>query len=97
MYEFISMCEEHGMAITKGGSDDGAYEAIRVSSSTEPCVLALKEVSSSTIKNTITALQEEGRIDTYKLSQTGPKKWLGTKIGVMSQGIYEARTARENH
>ena len=85
------------MAITKGGSDDGAYEAIRVSSSTEPCVLALKEVSSSTIKNTITALQEEGRIDTYKLSQTGPKKWLGTKIGVMSQGIYEARTARENH
>ena len=97
MYEFISMCEEHGMAITKGGSDDGAYEAIRVSSSTEPCVLALKEVSSSTIKNTITTLQEEGRIDVYRLSQGGVKKWLGTMNGVMSQGIYEARTARENH
>jgi len=97
MYEFISMCEEHGMAVTKGGSDDGAYEAIRVSSSSEPCVLALKEVSSSTIKNTITTLQEEGRIDVYRLSQGGVKKWLGTINGVMSQGIYEARTARENH
>jgi len=97
MYEFISMCEEHGMAVTKGGSDDGAYEAIRVSSSSEPCVLALKEVSSSTIKNTITTLQEEGRIDVYRLSQGGVKKWLGTMNGVMSQGIYEARTARENH
>jgi len=97
MYQFIAMCEENGMAVTKGGGDDGAFEELRISSSTEPFVLELKEVGDTTIKNTITMLLNMDRIKTYKFTQTGPKKWLGTKDGPMSQGIYEARTARENH
>lgn len=97
MYQFIAMCEENGMAVTKGGGDDGAFEELRISSSSEPFVLELKEVGDTTIKNTITMLLNMNRIKTYKFTQTGPKKWLGTKDGPMSQGIYEARTARENH
>jgi hypothetical protein len=96
MYQFIAMCEENGMAVTKGGGDDGAFEELRISSSTEPFILELKEVGASTIKNTITMLLNKGRIKTYKFTQTGKKAWLGTKDGPMSQGIYEARTAREN-
>jgi hypothetical protein len=96
MYQFIAMCEENGMAVTKGGGDDGAFEELRISSSSEPFVLELKEVSSSTIKNTITTLLNKNRIKTYQFTQTGKKAWLGTKDGLMSQGIYQARTAREN-
>jgi len=96
MQDFIAMMEREGNAITKGGAGDGAFDAIATSASGEPCVIALKEARETTIKNTITALQEAGRVDTYRLTQGGTKKWLGVTGGMLSTGEYEARTAREN-
>jgi len=96
MFDFLAMMEADGNAVTKGGANDGAHEAIRTSSSGEPCVIALKHIGESTVKNTITALQEAGRVDTYRLTQSGVSKWLGVTGGPLSRGEYEARTAREN-
>jgi len=96
MQDFIAMMEREGNAITKGGAGDGAFDAIATSASGEPCVIALKEARETTIKNTITALQEAGRVNTYRLTQGGTKKWLGVTGGMLSTGEYEARTAREN-
>ena len=96
MFDFLAMMENDGNAVTKGGANDGAHEAIRTSSSGEPCVIALKHIGASTVKNTITALQEAGRVDTYRLTQSGVNKWLGVTGGPLSRGEYEARTAREN-
>jgi len=96
MFDFLSMMENNGNAVTRGGANDGAFEAIRTSSSGEPCVIALKVCGESTVKNTITALQEAGRVDTYRLTQSGASKWLGVAGGPLSRGEYEARTAREN-
>ena len=96
MFDFLSMMENDGNAVTKGGANDGAHEAIRTSSSGEPCVISLKVCGQSTVKNTITALQEAGRVDTYRLTQSGTNKWLGVTGGPLSRGEYEARTAREN-
>ena len=96
MFDFLAMMEADGNAVTKGGANDGAHEAIETSSSGEPCVIALKPFGESTVKNTITALQEAGRVDTYRLTQSGASKWLGVTGGPLSRGEYEARTAREN-
>ena len=96
MFDFLSMMENDGNAVTKGGANDGAHEAIRTSSSGEPCVISLKVCGPSTIRNTITALQEAGRVDTHRLTQSGTNKWLGVTGGPLSRGEYEARTAREN-
>ena len=96
MQDFIAMMEREGNAITKGGAGDGAFDAIATSASGEPCVIALKEARETTIKNTITSLQEAGRVNTYRLTQGGTKKWLGVTGGMLSTGEYEARTAREN-
>ena len=96
MFDFLAMMENDGNAVTKGGANDGAHDAITTSSSGEPCVIALKHFSDSTVKNTITALQEAGRVDTYRLTQSGANKWLGVTGGPLSRGEYEARTAREN-
>ena len=96
MFDFVAMMENDGNAVTKGGANDGALEAIRTSSSGEPCVIALKVCGETTVKNTITALQEAGRVDTYRLTQSGTNKWLGVTGGPLSRGEYEARTAREN-
>ena len=96
MFDFVAMMENDGSAVTKGGANDGAHEAIRTSSSGEPCVISLKVCGETTVKNTITALQEAGRVDTYRLTQSGTNKWLGVTGGPLSRGEYEARTAREN-
>ena len=96
MFDFLAMMENDGNAVTKGGANDGAHEAIRTSSSGEPCVIALKVYAETTVKNTITALQEAGRVDTHRLTQSGASKWLGVTGGPLSRGEYEARTAREN-
>ena len=96
MFDFLAMMENDGNAVTKGGANDGAHEAIRTSSSGEPCVISLKVCGPSTIRNTITALQEAGRVDTHRLTQSGTNKWLGVTGGPLSRGEYEARTAREN-
>ena len=96
MYQFIELCEQNGHAVTKGGKDDGVFESIRVATLREPCVIGLKGIGESTIKGAVTQLQETGRIDVYRLTQGGAKKWLGTMDGAMANGTYEARTAREN-
>ena len=64
----------------------------------EPFVIALQNESlgRTTIKNTVTALEQAGRISGYKFTALGPNKWLGTMNGPMANEVYEARTARGN-
>ncbi len=96
MFDFIQMQEAEGQAVTKSGRHNGAYNIIQTSSSGEPCVIALKTCGESTIKSTIGTLQQDGRVKAYSLTQTGSVQWLGVSGGALDQGIYEARTGRDN-
>ena len=48
------------------------------------------------IDGLVRELIQEGRIAKYSFSTSGGRKWLGTTVGVMSRGEYEATTARDN-
>ena len=96
MQDFIAMMEREGSAVTKAGANDGAFVTLETSASGEPCVIALKGIGLSTVKDTITALQEADRVGSYRLTQSGAKQWLGVTGGSLSTGEYEARTARDN-
>jgi hypothetical protein len=96
VYEFIRIRELEGKAVTKGGATDGIFESARTAEPTEPCVIAMQSLSESTVKQIVTKLQNMGRVDTYRQSPQGAKKWLGVSGGPLDSGIYQARTGREN-
>jgi hypothetical protein len=98
IYQLIEMCERNGEALTKDGKYDGVFERLRTMQAIEPFVIALKNESlgRTTIKNTVTALETEGRILGYKFTALGPNKWLGTMTGPMANKTYVAITARDN-
>ena len=96
MYQFIEMCELNGEALTKGGKYDGVFERLKSTESVEPFVIALKGFEQTTLKNTVTALEQAGRVKAYKFTPTGEKKVLGTMDGPMSEKKYKATTARDN-
>ena len=96
MYQFIEWCEFNGEALTKDGKYDGVFARLETTPSQEPFVIALKAFQSTTLKNTVTALEQAGRVKGYKFSTSGEKKWLGTMDGAMANKVYEARTARDN-
>jgi len=64
----------------------------------EPFVIDLQKEDngSTTIKNTIKALEQDGRVKAYKFTELGPTSWLGTVTGPMANGTYKATTARDN-
>ena len=96
VYEFIRLRELEGKAVTKGGATDGIFESARTAEPTEPCIIAMQSLSESTVKQIVTKLQNMGRVDTYRQSPQGAKKWLGVSGGPLDTGVYQARTGREN-
>ena len=45
----------------------------------------LKTIGKTTLKNTVQDLQNFGRVDTFKTTRNGPKKWLGVIGGRLNQ------------
>ena len=98
LYHLIDMCERNGEALTKDGKYDGVCARLETMQPIEPFVIDLQKEDnlSTTIKNTVTALEQAGRVTSYKFTELGPTSWLGTVTGPMANGTYKARTARDN-
>jgi hypothetical protein len=92
MFMWISDCEANGRALCQRGGADSIIE--RLSDSETPTMLS--GLGQSTIDRIVQSLISERRIEKYSFSTSGGRKWLGTTNGLMSQGLYEARTARDN-
>jgi hypothetical protein len=92
LFQWIRNCEDHGRALCQRGGADGVLE--RLSDSDAPALL--NGLSQSSLDRIVRELIQERRIEKYSFSTTGGRKWLGTTDGLMSQGLYEARTARDN-
>ena len=98
LYHLIDMCERNGEALTKDGKYNGVRARLETMQPIEPFVIDLQKEDnqSTTIKNTIKALEQAGRVKSYKFTELGPTSWLGTVTGPMSNGTYVATTARDN-
>lgn len=98
LYHLIDMCERNGEALTKDGKYNGVRARLETMQPIEPFVIDLQKEDngSTTIKNTIKALEQDGRVKAYKFTELGPTSWLGTVTGPMANGTYKATTARDN-
>ena len=92
MFRWIQDCEANGRALCQRGGADGIIE--RLTDSDAPSVL--QNISQYVADQIVRDLIAERRIEKYSFTTTGGRKWLGTTIGVMSRGEYEAVTARDN-
>jgi hypothetical protein len=92
LFQWIRNCEDHGRALSQKSGADGIIE--RLSDSDAPALL--QGLSQTSMDRIVRELIQERRIEKYSFSTTGGRKWLGTTDGLMSQGLYEARTARDN-
>jgi 5S rRNA maturation endonuclease (ribonuclease M5) len=88
LVDYVRMREDMGRAVTASGSD-GIFEALRVDSSGEPCVIFLKNDGESTLRSAIQKACELGQIRKYALGGSRTEKWLGTLDGSMSIGDYQ--------
>jgi len=84
-FNFIRDREERGIPVTKGGLIDGIFEAVKAAPVDDINAANLKTVGETTIKNTVTKLQNEGRVDTFKTTRNGNRKWLGVIGGRLNQ------------
>ncbi len=98
LYHLIDMCERNGEALTKDGKYNGVRARLETMQPIEPFVIDLQKEDnqSTTIKNTIKALEQAGRVKSYKFTELGPTSWLGTVTGPMANGTYKGTTARDN-
>ena len=98
LYHLIDMCERNGEALTKEGKYNGVRARLETMQPIEPFVIDLQKEDNhnTTIKNTITALEQAGRVKSYKFTELGPTSWLGTVTGPMANGTYKGITARDN-
>ncbi len=98
LYHLIDMCERNGEALTKDGKYNGVRARLETMQPIEPFVIDLQKEDnqSTTIKNTIKALEQAGRVKSYKFTELGPTSWLGTVTGPMANGTYKGITARDN-
>ncbi len=85
LFNFIRDRELAGIPITKGGAHDGIFEAIRTAPNDDINAGNLRNIGESTIKKAVTLLQNDGRIDQFKRSRSGPRKWLGVVGGQLNQ------------
>ena len=92
MFRWIQDCEANGRALCQRGGADSIIE--RLTDSDAPAIL--QNISQYVADQIVRELLSERRIDKYSFTTTGGRKWLGTTIGVMSRGEYEAVTARDN-
>ena len=94
--QYVRMREAQGLAVTIDGTHDGVWNTAMGLDPTEPCIIAIQSVKTTTIKNTITMAMQQGRIDKYRLTPSGPLKYLGVSNGPLSNGTYEPVTGRDN-
>ena len=94
--QYVRMREAQGLAVTIDGTHDGVWNTAMGLEPTEPCIIAIQSVKTTTIKNTITMAMQQGRIDKYRLTPSGPLKYLGVSNGPLSNGTYEPVTGRDN-
>lgn len=92
MFKWIQDCEANGRALCQRGGADSIIE--RLTDSDAPAIL--QNISQYVADQIVRELLSERRIEKYSFTTTGGRKWLGTTIGVMSRGEYEAVTARDN-
>ena len=94
--QYIRMREEQGLAVTIEGIHDGVWNTANGLEPNEPCIIAIQSVKPTTIKNTITTAMQQGLIEKYRLTPSGPLKYLGVPNGPLSNGTYEPVTGRDN-
>jgi 5S rRNA maturation endonuclease (ribonuclease M5) len=94
--QYIRMREEQGLAVTIEGTHDGVWNTANGLEPTEPCIIAIQDVKPTTIKNTITKAMQQGLVDKFRLTPSGPLKYLGVSNGPLSNGTYEPVTGRDN-
>jgi hypothetical protein len=92
MFTWVRDCETNGRALCQRGGADSILD--RLTDSDAPTML--QGLSQHQIDRIVRELIQERRIEKYSFTTTGGRKWLGTTNGLMSQGLYEARTARDN-
>lgn len=85
VFNFIREREERGIPVTKGGQHDGIYEAVRTAPVEDINAANIVRFGESTIKDTVTKLQNDGRIDQFKRTRNGPRKWLGVVGGILNR------------
>jgi 5S rRNA maturation endonuclease (ribonuclease M5) len=93
---YIRMREEQGLAVTIEGTHDGVWNTANGLEPNEPCIIAIQSVKPTTIKNTITTAMQQGLVEKYRLTPSGPLKYLGVPNGPLSNGTYEPVTGRDN-
>jgi 5S rRNA maturation endonuclease (ribonuclease M5) len=94
--QYIRMREEQGLAVTIEGTHDGVWNTANGLEPNEPCIIAIQSVKPTTIKNTITTAMQQGLVEKYRLTPSGPLKYLGVPNGPLSNGTYEPVTGRDN-
>jgi hypothetical protein len=83
VFNFVAEREAHGNPVTKGGKTDGLFEMIRIAPEDDLLAanIRLLNLSSHTLEGDITKLQNSGRVGQYKITRSGPKKFIGVVGG----------------
>jgi hypothetical protein len=85
VFEFIRDREQSGRYLTKSGATDGIYEAVESAPIDDIPAANLKGLGQTTLQNCVRKLQQDNRVDTYKRTRTGPRKWLGLVGGQLNR------------
>ena len=85
IFQFIQERELSGHPVTKGGNTDGLHEMVRIAPDDDMTAanLRLMNLSEETFKKDVTKLQNTNRIGQYKITRSGPKKFLGVVGGTL--------------
>ena len=83
VFNFVAEREAHGNPVTKGGKTDGLFEMIRIAPEDDLLAanIRLLNLSPHTLEGDITKLQNSGRVGQYKITRSGPKKFMGVVGG----------------
>ena len=85
VFQFIQERELSGHPVTKGGNTDGLHEMVRIAPDDDMTAanLRLMNLSEETLKKDVTKLQNTNRIGQFKITRSGPKKFLGVVGGTL--------------
>ena len=89
---WIIECENNGIALTHMTGNNAVHRRTEDAD----CPEMLQGIGKSTVERYVRELQSTGRINKFQLTPTGGKIWLGATNGLMSQGLYEPVTGRDN-
>ena len=83
VFNFVSEREAQGNPVTKGGGTDGLFEMVRIAPDDDLLAANIKllNLHKDTLKGDVTKLQNANRIGQYKITRSGPKKFLGVVGG----------------